>query len=63
MKPQLRNWQTTVVGLLLAVLTTISELSAGKEVSDWRTWILPAALAALGFLSRDAGKSTEDSTL
>ena len=62
MKPQLRNWQTTIAGALLAALTAIAEVSNGKEIIDWKTWLIPASVALLGFLARDANKSTEDST-
>ena len=62
MKPQIRNWQTTISGALLAALVAISEVQSGADLTDWKTWILPASIAFLGFLARDAGKSTEDST-
>lgn len=61
MKPQLKNWQTTIAGALLAGLVAVQEASKGADLSDWQTWILPAAIAVLGFLARDAGRSTEDS--
>lgn len=61
MKPQLKNWQTTIAGALLAALIAAQEASAGKDLTDWKAWILPASIALLGFLSRDAGRSTEES--
>jgi len=61
MKPQLKNWQTTLAGALLAALIAAQEASAGKDLADWHSWILPASIALLGFLSRDAGRSTEQS--
>ena len=61
MTPQLKNWQTTIAGALLAALVAVQESSAGKDLTDWRSWILPASIALLGFLSRDAGRSTEES--
>ena len=57
MKPQLKNWKTTIVGVSLAVLLVIQQ----HDLTDWEAWILPAAIAGLGFLSRDADKSTEES--
>lgn len=62
MKPQIRNWQTTLVGALLAGAIAMQEAANGKDLADWRSWILPVSIAALGFLARDANKSTEDST-
>ena len=39
---------TTILGLLAAVAATIqSTLQQGHMLTDWKTWILPAALAAL----------------
>ena len=57
MKPQLQNWKTTLVGVSLAVLL----VSQQHALTDWKAWIWPAAMAGLGFLARDADKSTEES--
>lgn len=62
MKAQIRNWQTTLVGVLLAALITLQEATNGKDLADWKAWVLPVSIAALGFLARDAGRSTEEST-
>ena len=61
MKANLKNWQTTLAGALFAALVAVQEISAGKDVTDWKTWILPASIAFLGYLARDAGRSTEES--
>jgi len=61
MKANLKNWQTTLAGALLAALIAAQEASAGKDLSDWKSWVLPASIALLGFLARDAGRSTEES--
>lgn len=46
---------TTILGLLAAVAATIqSTVQQGHMLTDWKTWILPAALAALGYLANDA---------
>lgn len=59
--PQIRNWQTTLAGALLAGLVAVQEYSKGADLSDWQNWILPASIAVIGFLARDAGRSTEES--
>ena len=49
---------TTILGLLAAVAATIqSTLQQGHLLTDWKTWILPAALAALGYLANDSTTS------
>jgi hypothetical protein len=57
MKPQLKNWKTTIAGAVLAGLLVMQE----HDLSDWKAWVLPVAIAVLGFLARDADKSTEES--
>lgn len=61
MKAQVKNWKTTIAGALLAGLTVLGQVSDGQSLDDWRNWILPVALAVIGFLARDADKSTEQS--
>lgn len=47
--------KTTIIGLLAAAAAAIQNtVQNGAELSDWKTWVLPAALAALGFLAKDA---------
>lgn len=61
MKPQVKNWKTTVAGALLAGLTALAELQSGADFGDWKAWIIPVGMAVIGFLARDADKSTEES--
>ena len=50
---------TTILGLLAAVAATIQvTVQQGHLLTDWKTWILPAALAALGFLANDSKPPT-----
>lgn len=47
--------QTTIIGLLAAAASAIqSTVQNGAEITDWKTWILPVTLAALGYLAKDA---------
>lgn len=49
--------KTTLVGLLAAAGAVIqAHVQQGAALTDWKTWILPALLAALGCLAKDAGK-------
>lgn len=61
MKAQVKSWKTTIAGALLAGLTVLGQVSDGQSLDDWRNWILPVSLAVIGFLARDADKSTEQS--
>ena len=53
----LRNWQTTLIGVVLAILLVIQS----NDLSNWQEWIVPALIAGLGVLSRDANKTSESS--
>ena len=47
--------KTTIIGILAAVAAAIQGIvQQGHAIEDWKTWVLPAALAALGYLARDA---------
>lgn len=49
--------KTTIIGLLAASAAALqSILQQGAKIEDWKTWVLPVTLAALGYLSRDATK-------
>ena len=55
----IRNWQTTVIGVVLAILIVIQS----NDITNWEEWIVPALIAGLGVLSRDANKTSENSGL
>ena len=47
--------KTTIAGLLLAGVSVLqSTLQAGNKIEDWKTWIVPVALALLGYLAKDS---------
>ena len=47
--------KTTIIGLLCAAAAAMQLIvQPGASVTDWKTWILPAALAALGYMAKDA---------
>lgn len=56
MKSQLSNWQTTIAGALLAALIAIQESAKGGDLTDWKLWALPASIALLGFVAKDANQ-------
>lgn len=61
-KAFLKNWKTTVLGLGGAVLSAFEiALQGGCGFQDWSCWSKPVLWALLGFVARDADKSTEDS--
>lgn len=50
-----KSYKTTIIGLLAAVAAAIQGIvQQGHDITDWKTWILPVTLAALGFLAKDA---------
>ena len=51
----IRNWQSTVIGVALAVLLIMQETD---DLSNWKVWVIPALIAALGIITRDANKSS-----
>lgn len=52
----MKNYRTTIAGAALAALSFISIYQAnGGELTDWKQWLIPAAIAALGYLAKDAG--------
>ena len=51
----MKNWKTTIAGVLIALTTLQIELNAGASLMDWKEWILPVLIAVFGFLAKDAG--------
>ena len=46
--------KTTILGLLAAAAAAIQGIvQQGHSVEDWKTWVLPVALAVLGYLAKD----------
>ena len=52
----MKNWKTTLVGLLIAVLIAIQPIIETGE-AKWTTVILAAAIAAFGFIAKDFDKT------
>ena len=53
----LKDPQTTIIGALAAVACAINlVVQQGASVEDWKTWIMPATLALLGFLAKDSSR-------
>lgn len=49
------NAKTTIIGLLAAAAAAIQiVVQQGKDITDWKTWLLPVTLAILGYLAKDA---------
>lgn len=52
----MKNYRTTVIGALLAVVSFLSIYQTnGGDLADWKQWLLPALLALLGYVAKDAG--------
>lgn len=53
----MKNWKTTAVASLLAALVALNEfLLKGTDIADFKAWIIPVAIAALGILAKDFDK-------
>lgn len=49
--------KTTIIGALAAIACAINlVVQQGASITDWKTWIMPATLALLGFLAKDSVK-------
>lgn len=54
----MRNYRTTLVGAALAGLSFLAIYQQnGGDLSDWKQWLIPAAIAILGYIAKDAGVS------
>ena len=57
-KAGFKSWQTTVIGIVMAVLLILQDT---ENLADVGTWIFPVLITIFGFLQRDADKSSEKS--
>lgn len=48
----MKNWKTTLVGVLLAVVVAIQPIVSTGKV-DWGQLVIAALIAALGVLAKD----------
>lgn len=52
----MKNYRTTLVGAALAALSFLAIYqSNGGDLAQWKQWLIPAAIAALGYVAKDAG--------
>ena len=50
----MKNWKTTIAGAIAAVAAAVTlVVQQGASLSDWKTYIAPAAIALLGYLAGD----------
>lgn len=54
LKEGLKNYKTTIIAIIMAVVVIIEEQS---DLSDWKAWVLPSIIAIAGILAKDATKS------
>lgn len=51
----MKDWKTSLAGAVLAVLTFLGTYQAnGGNLTDWKLWAIPAAIAFLGYIMKDA---------
>ena len=49
------NWKTTFAGCLAAAAAAITlVVQQGHSITDWKTWILPVAMAVMGYVAKDS---------
>lgn len=52
----MKNYRTTLIGAALAGLSFLAIYqSNGGTLSNWQQWLIPFAIAALGYVAKDAG--------
>jgi hypothetical protein len=52
----MKNYRTTLLGAALAALSFLAIYqSNGGDLAHWQQWLIPVALAALGYVAKDAG--------
>lgn len=52
----MKNYRTTLLGSIFAALTFLQTYqSNGGNINDWKLWLIPAVIAALGYVAKDAG--------
>lgn len=50
----MNNWKTTLIGAALAGLAWLQLYQQnGGNLSDWKQWAIPCAIAVLGFVAKD----------
>jgi len=54
----MKNWKTTLLGAFSAAVAAITLYTqSGGNLSDWKLYVVPALLAAWGYVQKDAGVS------
>lgn len=53
----MKNWKSTLIGAALAAADVTLQLLQNGDMTDWKNWIRPVLIAALGYVVADA-KST-----
>ena len=49
------DMKTTLIGIAAAAAAALQGIvQQGHAIEDWKTWVLPVALAVLGYLAKDA---------
>lgn len=52
----MKNYRTTLIGAALAGLSFLSIYQQnGGDLANWQQWLIPIAIAMLGYLAKDAG--------
>ena len=54
----MKNYRTTLIGAVLAALSFLAIYQGnGGDLAHWQQWLVPALIAALGYVAKDAGVS------
>jgi len=50
----MKNLKTTIAGVITAALVALTNiLQNGAKLEDWKTWVVPVAIAIMGYVSKD----------
>lgn len=49
----MKSWKTTIAGILAGLAALQTAISNGADLANPATWILPVAIALIGFVAKD----------
>jgi len=56
----MKDWKTTIFGALLAAVSAIAIYQqSGGDLANWKQYVIPALLAAFGYLAKDSGNGVK----
>lgn len=54
----MKNWKSTLIGAGLAASDVLIQFLQNSDLTDWKQWLRPLLIAALGYVVADAKRTT-----